>query len=742
MNRSTGTMKNKRSHEMLFPEETTGCTPVIGQTCYLYIIQMKAEFTIADDNHGDLTFQQLLNENRNFGLLTTKRLPKIASMPFFLSLGKVNVTLLEEPIEILLNNSTEIKQLRNFHVMIFRDLLKIWKSFFVYDFDNEENSLFLTAVKDDTIDWEVIRSFQNLPPSREKSDFERNQMEFRPEDYLHKVVSPWYRADTEANRVYIVTKVNENLTPESPFPNTDFDSYKDYFTKRYSMTVFQNQQFMIEVKGVTCDLKRLYPGGGEDGSVKKNWHKITENLIPEFCHNYGFPGVLWLKATIIPTFLHRLHTVLLAENFRQKILRYIGLKDLNGTSEPLDVDLFRKKKGTKSDDRNIRASIVVPDPNKTETVSTSSFHHLGDTIDTPWKGIDEPVELQRQYDTIFPVDIDYYFKFISGSVENLNEMITDEQNEWDEPPTKRMAICDKEYKQKMSINLLNGKILIPQQKDFLRAITTRKSADVFDMERFEVLGDCFLKFSVSLFLLKSHEDWHEGFLTAVKSSIVSNRNLFYCGNDIGLSKIMKVFEFSPRDDWLPPLVTVPRAVQEIMKTKKISAHTLYKLNLSKDEITSGHLKEETFLNFVQTFCSDEGRGDLHSPMQCFVAQQNIPDKVVADCVEAVLGVCVNSIGIENSLYILQFFNILPKNADLASLLNFQIKSPRLRTNITDQEIDEFLINIEDLEQSLGYRFKDRGYVLQALTHPSFPTNALTGCYQQLEFLGKFVLLKT
>lgn len=725
---------------MSFPEETIGCTPIIGQACYLYIIEMKAGFTLTDDNHGDLTFQQLLNENRNFGLLTTKRLPKLATMPFFLSLGQVNVNLLENPIEIVLNNSTEMKQLRNFHVMIFRDLLKIWKSFFVYDFDNEENSLFLTATRDESIDWEVIRNFQNLPPSREKSDCERNQMQFKPADYLHKVVSPWYRADTEANRVYIVTKVNENLTPESPFPNTDFDSYKDYFTKRYFMTTFHNQQFMIEVKGVTCNLKRLFPGDGEDGGTKKNWHKLTENLIPEFCHNYGFPGVLWLKATIIPSFLHRLHTVLLAENFRQKILRHCGLKDLNGTSESLDVDLFRKKKVTKSDDKNIRASIIVPDPNKTESVSASSCPHLGDTIDTPWKGIDEPVELQRQYDTIFQVDIDYYFKFISGSVENLHEMLNDDEpNPWDEPPNKRMAICDTEYTQKMTIKLLNKNISVPQQKDILRAITTRKSCDVFDMERFEVLGDSFLKFAVSLFLLKNHEDWHEGFLTAVKSTIVSNRNLFYCGNDIGLSKIMKIFEFSPRDDWLPPLITVPRAIQEIMKTKKISALTLYKLNLTKAEILSGNLSEETFLNFIQTFCSDEGRGDLNSPMQCFVAQQNIPDKVVADCVESVLGVCVNSIGIQNSLSMLQFFNILPRNADLQNLMNSEKKSPRLRTNITDKEIDEFLINIEDLEQSLGYRFKDRGYILQALTHPSFPTNVLTGCYQQLEFFGKFLL---
>ena len=43
------------------------------------------------------------------------------------------------------------------------------------------------------------------------------------------------------------------------------------------------------------------------------------------------------------------------------------------------------------------------------------------------------------------------------------------------------------------------------------------------------------------------------------------------------------------------------------------------------------------------------------------------------------------------------------------------------------------------ESSIGYRFRDRAYLLQAFTHASYHPNRLTDCYQRLEFLGDAVL---
>lgn len=46
---------------------------------------------------------------------------------------------------------------------------------------------------------------------------------------------------------------------------------------------------------------------------------------------------------------------------------------------------------------------------------------------------------------------------------------------------------------------------------------------------------------------------------------------------------------------------------------------------------------------------------------------------------------------------------------------------------------------DEFEQILNYKFNDRSYLLQAMTHASYSPNRVTDCYQRLEFLGDAVL---
>lgn len=52
---------------------------------------------------------------------------------------------------------------------------------------------------------------------------------------------------------------------------------------------------------------------------------FEENLVAELCVHFAFPSVLWLKATCLPTILHRVANLLQAEELRQKIAREIGV---------------------------------------------------------------------------------------------------------------------------------------------------------------------------------------------------------------------------------------------------------------------------------------------------------------------------------------------------------------------------------------------------------------------------------
>lgn len=185
-----------------------------------------------------------------------------------------------------------------------------------------------------------------------------------------------------------------------------------------------------------------------------------------------------------------------------------------------------------------------------------------------------------------------------------------------------------------------------------------------------------------------------------------------------------------------------------MNELKVAPELLYDLTTSTIELELGEVSKENLSMYFQSVqrnmhsYSDEALQE--TSMQNFLGKQRVSDKTCADCVEAILGACVNSIGVNRTFKVLQLFNILPKTghpmcSDISEMLNVKLKAPRIRTNISDQEVDNFLLNHQDLEKSIGYKFNDRAYLLQALTHPSYPTNRITGCYQQLEFLGDAVL---
>lgn len=65
--------------------------------------------------------------------------------------------------------------------------------------------------------------------------------------------------------------------------------------------------------------------------------------------------------------------------------------------------------------------------------------------------------------------------------------------------------------------------------------------------------------------------------------------------------------------------------------------------------------------------------------------------------------------------------------------------PVLSRNASEKDITFHIPQFRDIENILGYNFKNRGYLLQAMTHSSYTTNRITLSYEKLEFLGDAVL---
>ena len=254
------------------------------------------------------------------------------------------------------------------------------------------------------------------------------------------------------------------------------------------------------------------------------------------------------------------------------------------------------------------------------------------------------------------------------------------------------------------------------------------------MERYEALGDGFLKFIASLFLYKTHANWHEGHLTALKGKLVSNRNLFYIGSDFGLPKILNASIFDVQTSFAPSTKLPTNLKQILMNDKKLLTYLLdVNEGLSDAEIQNGIMNDENMLIFRSSLMDiddeEESINRVDRSLVAFIDKKIIGDKVIADCVEALLGCTVSSVGIDATYKLCQKLKILPNAQNLLT--------ERIRPRIV-HESDLTVTNRATLEKKICYKFSNEIYLTQALTHASYP-NQSSGTYQQLEFLGDAVL---
>lgn len=546
------------------------CAPMIGRTCYLHKFLVTPKFTTNDFGGG--RFLELLSSPNDFGLLSTKKLPSLAKMTFFITLGEIGVEISSVPVTVSLSEENDLVRLRNFHATLFTDVMQIRQSFLAFDYTNQENAFFIVPVTNDTIDWKTVDAFQTLPEFEQMSAEGREGMTFSEDDYMFKVVSPVYRMQQQR---YIVTKIHSDKTPNSPFPNDVHSSYAEYFLEKYYKSIMNAEQFLIEVKGLTQNLNFLIPGEAEGGS-KKFVSKGPELLVPELCHNYRFPGDLCLKAILLPSILNRLHYLLHADALRKKINNYLSVRVDNYKPRPVITKALRRPVLENVTGECFSSkSIVFPDPEQTPAryISNNEIVPLNDILQYPWPEVYEPISLERNQNDIYPIDLIYFSGFVNKRIRDVNEYKRKWKANGYSMRSGNLAICDATIEEKSKIQLLhidaNGPCNGPEQCDILAAITAASAGDVFDGERLELMGDSFLKFAISFYLLQKYPSWHEGFLSACKGQMVSNRNLCYLAIENKIPGIININKFNPKSDWAPPLFCLP---MDVKVSKKKGGH--------------------------------------------------------------------------------------------------------------------------------------------------------------------------
>ncbi|CAL1295864.1 unnamed protein product [Larinioides sclopetarius] len=257
----------------------------------------------------------------------------------------------------------------------------------------------------------------------------------------------------------------------------------------------------------------------------------------------------------------------------------------------------------------------------------------------------------------------------------------------------------------------------PSPSLLLQALTAKSAGDEFNLERLEIIGDSFLKYAMSIKTYIKYPNFDEGKLTRLRSHLIQNLHLYQKAKVKKLGEYLITTSFNCSKTWLPPCYVVEDQIDEknlIKKPKK-------KKNETDTDVV---VKSKT-------------------PLHLYFTKQVISDKCVADSVEALIGCYLLSSGQLGALKFMAWFNVNPFLDNETDFENWPPPPPDPIVGEPSPLIFKRLEYLTDgfdrFEKIIGYTFKNKAYLLQAFTHPSYSDNDITDCYQRLEFLGDSVL---
>nr|AIY24625.1 dicer 2 [Graminella nigrifrons] len=720
-----GTKKNQRLWTNKWPECLSGCMPVPKKEMFLHVLQLRPQYIPPEDNHRLVVFHEILSSPVTYAIVSSKPLPQLAPFPLYLSTGEMEVTV--ESMEPRSFTEDELEKISRFHGIIFNKIMGVVKSFLIRDYNNGQNSYLIAPLVFGSngfidVDWEVIEK-ANLPfpdPFVRPTEEARTSIVIDDNHYLGKIVAPWYRALTGTK--YIVTKVCYDMDENTAFPTNDYESYKDYFKDKYKITPKKENQPLLEVRAISSRMNNLKP----ISLTKALKRKKDENeefeiwLVPEFCHLYPVPGDYWVKALLLPSVLHRLSQLCMAEELRLRIVRETDVGKIQ-------IPALRKLEA----DASLAKQLPIADVTQSMTplsINLANNHARPEAHSGVWSRDEEPVDIDREME-VSVFDILNYEMFANAPLSNQ--------------PAKGNVFTQKKEKKEMpvfvdppALKMLKKKVsdFGPEQVHLLQAITTALANDFVNCERPEMLGDSFLKFAVSLVLFETQGDVSEGALTSLKGRIVGNKNLFFCGRNKELSSILNVKDFSPREEWLAPQFCVEHTISATIVNGDLDSSCLYNMNIPEEDVIAGNMSKATRKKVKEILL--EADFNTHAKTCVFTDRKALADKAIADAVEAVLGVYLENAGIFGALHVMNWFGVMDQKLATDCVFTDKLTSPRKNPH---GSIGDHLIMPSMLEDILQYKFKDRAYLLQALSHPSYQRNYITQCYQRLEFLGDAII---
>ncbi|XP_027353057.1 endoribonuclease Dicer homolog 1 [Abrus precatorius] len=260
-------------------------------------------------------------------------------------------------------------------------------------------------------------------------------------------------------------------------------------------------------------------------------------------------------------------------------------------------------------------------------------------------------------------------------------------------------------------NMINYPV---QALKILEALTAASCQETFCYERAELLGDAYLKWVVSRFLFLKYPQKHEGQLTRMRQQMVSNMVLYQYALSKGLQSYIQADRFAP-SRWAAPGV-LPVFDEDI----KDGDSSLFDQERSISKTESMDCRTDEYEDEMED-------GELESDSSSY---RVLSSKTLADVVEALIGVYYVEGGKSAANHLMKWIGIqIEFDPD-------EMECTRKPFNVPDSILRS--VDFDALEGALNLNFKDRGLLVESITHASRPSSGVS-CYQRLEFVGDAVL---
>ncbi|KAK2567376.1 Endoribonuclease Dicer [Acropora cervicornis] len=609
------------------------------------------------------------------------RVTKVRSFKLYPNYGEVTVSLCSSTALRFFApfSKQNLETARKFHCFLFSHILRAEVELNPKNPDGKGDGYFVVLVKRSglDVDYDAMTEAMRL----EKSCYRRSIEE-------DMVVTKNYVDPKEGRSQRIaVLRVRHDLSPLSPFPNRPnsgkrFKSYKDFFEDHWNIKL--TDQPLIKVKPMSSRVNFLVDRKRE--SIRKGFE-----LFPVLCDVCSISASLLSVSLLLPSILHRVNALYLVGDVKGMIA---GFRDNTVESELPSIgakDATDEMSLLRGDEGNVDEEMPMIDSDRSN--------------DDDDEGAVEEGEL---------MDDDEDFEEFPGLFSELKSLFSSSRGPPDHPDTALV----------------------------LQALTTTHSGDAFHLERLEMLGDAFLKLAVSLHLFWNYQDKDEGKLTVRKVRQISNKALYHAAVNTKLAGYQQCTQLA-RDNWCPTGSQLRKPPPEATPS---SGDAVKGMDIDSPTTRDAEMEVEGAVGEDSQSVGGATKPDI----------QVIADKSIADSMEALIGAYLVSCGYVGALRFLKFLGlkVLPDDADQRTIEISLAQSEagcyapfweQPKSNMTGAgdnaamaaRLESGLENFE--ENSIGYRFRSKLYLVEALTHASYHPNRITSCYQRLEFLGDAVL---